>query len=106
MWRLVFRLANRLSEEPACSNMDQNSADARNNTRIAADLFLSVGDQPRPNISQEKTAVEITTSATPSALEIAVTSTKPTAASAPTVAKSTNPAAVPNKARRFWRRPC
>src|SRR5437879_812328 len=59
MLQLVNRSANRFSEEPACSNAAQNSADATNSTRIAAHRFRSTADQSPKKISQENTTTEI-----------------------------------------------
>src|SRR5262245_13456946 len=59
MMRLVFRSANRFSEDPACSNDPQKIADATNNTRTAAERFRSSIVQPPEKISQAKITAEI-----------------------------------------------
>ena len=64
------RSANRLSDEPACSNDAQNSAEATNSTRIAAERLRSSGDHPSEPISHQNTTTEMPSSAQPSASEI------------------------------------
>ena len=60
-WRSVFRSANRFSVEPACSNADQNNADARNSTRIAQKRPRSCRREPvaAENSQMKKTTAEM-----------------------------------------------
>src|SRR6266542_4190657 len=53
MWQSVPRSANRLSEEPACSNAAQKSAEETNRTKIAAQRLRSSRDQSPKKISHE-----------------------------------------------------
>src|SRR5271170_1791368 len=105
-WR-VLRSAKRFSDEPPCSYAAQNTDDATNNTRIAADRFRSAVVQPRPNSSHAKIAAETSTKTKPSAPDIscAVMSNRPAASSRPTAPRIRATPAAPNAALRFRRLP-
>src|ERR1051325_892028 len=104
MKRLVFSAANRLSEDPACSNEAQNSADETKSTSTAAERLRSSGVQSLDSRSQEKTNTEITSKAHPRPSEIVETATAPVAPSTPISRKAPANAPTAREALRFCTR--
>src|SRR5262249_23937076 len=68
--RSVFLSANKLSDDPACSNDAQKIADATNKTITTAERLRSSCDHFPKKISHENTTTEITSRAQPTPFEI------------------------------------
>ena len=63
----VLRSANRFKVDPACSNTDQKSAEARNNTAMTTSRLRSAGVQSPLVKSQPKKITVDSSSPTPAA---------------------------------------
>ena len=102
-----LRSANRFSDEPACSNEAQKSAEATNSTRMAAERLRSSSDQParadQPGEHRYRDAQQ-RPSLQRRAMPVAVNGITPDAPRIANSAKTPNPPPTARMALRFWRR--